>query len=93
MAYLHVNSLVRTAGLEALKLLETTETMIIPSPELFFYAPQVFSFLNFHNDPPSPLKKGVLGVFFTFLGYFQGGRGVILKVKKRKHLGWVEEDY
>ena len=38
-SYLHVNSLVRTAAMEALKLLETTETMMIPSPVVFFYAP------------------------------------------------------
>ena len=85
--------------MEGLKLLETTETMMIPTPVVFFYWLQVFSFLNFHNDPPSPappLKTGVLGVFFTFLGYFQGGRGgrvVIMKVKKRKHLGGIEEEF
>ena len=59
--------------------------LTIPPPDLFFYWLQVFSFLNFHNDPPSPLEIAQKREKYPQTPFFQGGRGVIMKIKKRKY--------
>ena len=77
-------------------MLVITETELIPSGEGFLHIPYTMFFLYLPPYPLPPLVIGQKRENYPQTPFFQGGRGVrgvIMKIKKRKYFGGIEEDY